>query len=146
VTRFVEANHYCSHVRKDLRQCLIYDTNEKDARLIGVEFMVPKHIYETLDVEEQKLWYETHTPPPPPNISAAARLMTYNRHSHEFEVKSGMLVLPKPAAMSSEEWEKAEVEAMNEVVGLYGKTWHFWQVDKGDELPLGEHSFSNGPR
>ncbi len=51
-----------------------------------------------------------------------------------------MLVLPKPAAMSSEEWEKAEVEAMNEVVGLYGKTWHFWQVDKGDELPLGEYS------
>lgn len=53
-----------------------------------------------------------------------------------------MLVLPKPAAMSSEEWEKAEVEAMDEVVGLYGKTWHFWQVDKGDELPLGEYSFS----
>lgn len=49
-----------------------------------------------------------------------------------------MLVLPKPSGMSSEEWEKAEVEAMNEVVGLYGKTWHFWQVDKGDELPLGE--------
>jgi len=56
VTRFVEANHYCSHVRKDLRQCLIYDTNENDARLIGVEFMVPKHVYETLDAEEQKLW------------------------------------------------------------------------------------------
>lgn len=53
-----------------------------------------------------------------------------------------MLVLPKPAAMSSEEWEKAEVEAVDEVVGLYGKTWHFWQVDKGDELPLGEYSFS----
>ena len=63
-----------------------------------------------------------------------------NRHSHEFEVKSGMLILPKPAAISSEEWEKAEVEAMNEVVGLYGKTWHFWQVDKGDKLPLGESS------
>ncbi len=56
MTRFVEANHYCSHVRKDLRQCLIYDTNEKDARLIGVEFMVPRHVYETLDAEEQKLW------------------------------------------------------------------------------------------
>lgn len=114
VTRFVEANHYCSHVRKDLRQCLIYDTNEKDARLIGVEYMVPKRVYETLDPEEQKLW-----------------------HSHEFEVKSGMLVLPKPSGISSEEWEKAEVDAMNEVIGLYGKTWHFWQVDKGDELPLG---------
>ncbi|KAL6715496.1 hypothetical protein ACLMJK_006457 [Lecanora helva] len=59
------------------------------------------------------------------------------RHSHEFEVKSGMLVLPKPSDVSAEEWEKAEVEAMNEVIGLYGKTWHFWQVDKNDELPLG---------
>jgi len=26
---------------------------------------------------------------------------------------------------------------MKGVVNLYGKTWHFWQVDKGDELPLG---------
>ena len=57
ITRYVEAYHYCSHVRKDLRQCLIYDSNERDARLIGVEFMVPKHVYEKLDTEEQKLWY-----------------------------------------------------------------------------------------
>ena len=49
-----------------------------------------------------------------------------------------MLVLPKPSGISSEEWDKAEVNAMNEVIGLYGKTWHFWQIDKGDELPLGE--------
>ena len=60
------------------------------------------------------------------------------RHSHEFEVKSGMLVLPKPSKMSAEEWEAAELDAMNEVVGLYGKTWHFWQVDRGDEFPLGK--------
>jgi Protein of unknown function (DUF1264) len=26
---------------------------------------------------------------------------------------------------------------MNQVIGLYGKTWHFWQVDRGDKLPLG---------
>ena len=116
VTRFVEANHYCSHVRKDLRQCLIYDSNRLDARLIGVEYMVPKHVYEKLDPEEQKLW-----------------------HSHEFEVKSGMLVLPKPPAIPQEAWDAAELSAMHEVVGLYGKTWHFWQVDRGDELPLGKY-------
>jgi len=73
VTRYVEATHFCSHVRKgikfdielhilllisytDLRQCLIYDSNEKNARLIGVEFMIPKEKYLTLDEEEQKLW------------------------------------------------------------------------------------------
>ena len=51
-----------------------------------------------------------------------------------------MLVLPKPSGISSEEWEKAEVNAMNEVIGLYGKTWHFWQIDRGDQLPLGKTS------
>lgn len=27
---------------------------------------------------------------------------------------------------------------MNEVIGLYGKTWHFWQVDAGNKFPLGK--------
>lgn len=63
--------------------------------------------------------------------------LTYYRHSHEFEVKSGMLILPTPPGMVESVWEMAETEAMKEVMGLYGKTWHFWQVDKGDELPLG---------
>lgn len=34
-------------------------------------------------------------------------------------------------------WEVAETAEMKEVVGLYGKTFHFWQIDRGDELPLG---------
>ena len=40
----------------DLRQCLIYDSGKTDARLIGVEYMVPKHVYNKLPAEEQKLW------------------------------------------------------------------------------------------
>lgn len=35
-------------------------------------------------------------------------------------------------------WEIAETAEMREVVGLYGKTFHFWQVDRGDKLPLGK--------
>ena len=35
-------------------------------------------------------------------------------------------------------WEVAETEEMKEVIGLYGKTYHFWQVDRGDVLPLGK--------
>lgn len=115
VARYVESNHFCAHARKDLRQCLIYDSPEKDARLIGIEYMIPEHVYRTLPDDEKKLW-----------------------HSHDFEVKSGMLVLPKPAGADPEEWEKAETEAMKEIIGLYGKTWHFWQVDRGDPLPLGQ--------
>lgn len=100
----------------DLRQCLIYDSCQPNARLIGVEYMIPKAQYEKLDPEEQKLW-----------------------HSHEFEVKSGMLVLPYPTTHKGNEskWDQLETEAMKEVVGLYGKLYHFWQVDRGDELPLG---------
>ncbi|KAI5308385.1 hypothetical protein KEM55_005863 [Ascosphaera atra] len=48
-----------------------------------------------------------------------------------------MLFLPCPPGVPLTVWEKAEHEAMKEIVGLYGKTWHFWQVDRGDELPLG---------
>ncbi|KAL1964784.1 hypothetical protein VTN77DRAFT_6651 [Rasamsonia byssochlamydoides] len=114
ITRYVEATHYCSHVGKDLRQCLIYDSPGPNARLIGVEYMIPRHVYETLPDEEKKLW-----------------------HSHEFEVKSGMLILPRPQGRDPDKWAAAETEALKEVVGLYGKTWHFWQVDRGDALPLG---------
>ena len=77
--------------------------------------MVPKHVYETFDSEEQKLW-----------------------HSHEFEVGSGMLVMPKPEGADNDQWQQMETEAMKEVAGLYGKTWHFWQVDRGDKYPLGK--------
>lgn len=78
--------------------------------------MVPRSVYEKLDPEEQKLW-----------------------HSHEFEVQSGMLILPAPQSHKRHEdkWENLETEAMKEVVGLYGKTFHLWQVDRGDEVPLG---------
>jgi Protein of unknown function (DUF1264) len=50
-----------------------------------------------------------------------------------------MLIMPTPPSHHSkpDEWEKLETEAMKQVIGLYGKTWHLWQVDRGDELPLG---------
>lgn len=114
--RTVESYHFCSHQSKNLRQCLIYDSCKPDARLIGVEYMIPKDRYLQLPEDEQKLW-----------------------HSHEFEVQSGMLILPTPQSHRGQEdkWEKLETEALAEVVGWYGKIFHFWQVDRGDELPLG---------
>jgi hypothetical protein len=50
-----------------------------------------------------------------------------------------VLVLPAPANHRSHEdkGETLETEAMKQVIGLYGKTGHFWEVDKGHELPLG---------
>ena len=98
----------------DVRQCLIYDTPAANARLIGVEYMISATLYKTLDPEERKLW-----------------------HSHVFEVKSGMLIMPGPNGLPTGIWEEAETKEMEDVVGLYGKTFHFWQVDRGDTLPLG---------
>src|SRR5690606_4954629 len=46
-------------------------------------------------------------------------------------------VMPKPALIPTSVWEIAENKEMEEVVTLYGKTFHFWQIDRGDKLPLG---------
>jgi hypothetical protein len=48
-----------------------------------------------------------------------------------------MLIMPNPNVPNAV-WELAESEEMKEVIGLYGKTYHFWQVDRGDTLPLGK--------
>jgi hypothetical protein len=48
-----------------------------------------------------------------------------------------MLILPN-ATVPNAVWEVAETQEMKEVIGLYGKTYHFWQVDRGDVLPLGK--------
>jgi hypothetical protein len=77
--------------------------------------MITPKLFVTLDAEEQKLW-----------------------HSHVFEVKSGMLIMPKPAGIPEAAWEVAENREMEEVVHLYGKIYHLWQTDRGDKLPLGQ--------
>lgn len=132
-SRSVETNHYCAHVSmymihvqgfatlpanfgldEDVRQCLLYDSAEPGARLIGIEYMVTPRLYETLPPEERRLW-----------------------HSHVYEVKSGMLIMPNPSVPSSA-WEIAENREMEQVITLYGKVYHLWQTDKGHKVPLGE--------
>ncbi|KAL5429700.1 hypothetical protein PMIN04_000082 [Paraphaeosphaeria minitans] len=111
----VEANHYCAHLNNEVRQCILYDSPKQPARIIGIEYMITPGLYSTLDETEQKLW-----------------------HSHVFEVKSGMLIMPKPSVVPDAAWELAENREMEEVVHLYGKVYHLWQTDRGDTLPLGE--------
>ena len=77
--------------------------------------MVSPRLYATLPPEERKLW-----------------------HSHEFEVKSGMLVMPAPAGVPDAVWEAAETAEMRDIAPIYGKTYHFWQVDRGDVIPMGQ--------
>ncbi|KAK5241378.1 hypothetical protein LTR16_009443, partial [Cryomyces antarcticus] len=98
-----------------VRQCLLYDSPEPGARLVGIEYMIKSYLYETLDHEERKLW-----------------------HTHVFEVKSGMLIMPKPTGVPRAVWEVAENKEMEQVVELYGKVYHLWQTDRGHKLPLGQ--------
>ncbi|GJP41993.1 hypothetical protein CLOM_g1593 [Closterium sp. NIES-68] len=107
MSRQVEAHHYCSHVNEDVHQCLVYDSDQPSARLIGVEFIVSEEVFLTLPEAEQRMW-----------------------HAHEYEVKSGLLFMPGLPAI-------AEQPIMAKLVKTFGKTWHFWQFDRGDALPLG---------
>ncbi len=105
--RQLRAEHYCSHLNEDVLQCVIYDSEGKNARLIGIEYIISEALFKQLPEEEKKLW-----------------------HSHRYEVMSGQLVAPGIPAV-------AERELMQKLVTTYGKTWHTWQVDRGDKLPLG---------
>ncbi len=93
----------------DVRQCLLYDSTGPHARLIGVEYMVSAKLFATLPPDEKKLW-----------------------HSHVYEAKSGMLIMPKPASLATGGavsllpdalWEKAERAEMEQVVHFYGKMY-----------------------
>ncbi|CAG8458072.1 6817_t:CDS:10 [Diversispora eburnea] len=93
-TRQVEAHHYCAHLNEEFRQCLIYDSNKPDAKLIGVEYII------------------------------SAKTFLWDR-------------LKEVLAFSPIRTESAEKKIMEGLVDTYGKTWHFWQIDRGDKLPYG---------
>lgn len=103
----MEAHHYCSVLNEDVIQCVIYDGNVAEARLMGVEYIVSGALFASLPEEEKPLW-----------------------HSHVHEVKSGTLVAPGLPQV-------AEHELMEKLVGTYGKTWHTWHTDQDKPLPLG---------
>jgi len=103
----VEAHHYCGHLNDDLIQCVIYDGNAADARLMGIEYIVSGEVFARLPDAEKHMW-----------------------HSHVHEVRSGQLIAPGLP-------DAAEHELMEKVANTYGKTWHTWQTDTHADLPLG---------
>ncbi|WP_233469269.1 OBAP family protein [Caballeronia glathei] len=100
--RQVEATHFCIHLRHDLHQCVIFDSNRPDARRIGIEYIIPGERFLQLPDDEKRLW-----------------------HSHHYEVKSGLLVAPGIP-------ELAERAYFKDLVTTYGKTFHNWQYDRDD--------------
>ena len=104
--RQVEATHFCIHLRHDLHQCVIFDRNAADARLIGIEYIISEERFRRLPEDEKRLW-----------------------HSHDYEVKSGILVAPGIPDL-------AEHAYFSDLVMTYGKTFHTWQYDR-DDFPYG---------
>jgi hypothetical protein len=100
--RQVEATHFCIHLRHDLHQCVIFDRNAPDARLIGIEYIISEARFRGLPEDEKRLW-----------------------HSHHYEVKSGTLVAPRIPDL-------AEHAYFSDLVTTYGKTFHTWQYDRDD--------------
>lgn len=100
--RQVEAAHFCLHLTHDFHQCVIFDRNAADARLIGIEYIVSEQRFRELPDEEKKLW-----------------------HSHHYEVSSGVLVAPGIP-------ELAERSYFTDLISTYGKTFHTWQYDLHD--------------
>jgi len=92
----IEAHHYCSAVNDDLHQCVIFDTNGKNARILGVEYIITDKLYRTLPDEEKKYY-----------------------HPHTYEVISGLLIAPELD-------KDAEKAFMTALVTTWGKTWHTW--------------------
>jgi hypothetical protein len=100
--RQVEASHFCIHLHHDLHQCVIFDRNAADARLIGIEYIISEERFRGLPEDEKRLW-----------------------HSHHHEVKSGALVAPGIPDL-------AEHAYFSDLVKTYGKTFHNWQYDRDD--------------
>jgi hypothetical protein len=107
----MEAHHYCNQVNEDFAQCVLFDGNTADARLMGVEYIISEKLYNTLPSQEKAYW-----------------------HPHNYEVLSGTLRMPGLL-------DAAEKEALKTKINSYGKTWHTWMTgvhgQPSDMLPLG---------
>lgn len=107
MNRKIETHLFATRLNEEFLQCAVFDSDQSDARLIGVEYIISGRLFLALPEEEQKLW-----------------------HSHAFEIKQGLWVNPGvPEAM-----QKAELK---KIATTYGKFWCTWQVDRGDKIPIG---------
>ncbi|GAA5982608.1 hypothetical protein JCM11641_002599 [Rhodosporidiobolus odoratus] len=118
----VSAHHFCSCQRHDgergkVRQCVIYDSDKPDARLIGIEYVADEEVFRSLPEEEKKYW-----------------------HSHKHEVESGQLNVISKSFVPGAAEDLAEQGVMKELHTTYGKTVHTWAIDKHPTVPLGPPS------
>lgn len=104
----IETQHYCSALREDLFQCLLYETTPPGVKpkLLGIEYVISDEQYQKLSPEEKTLW-----------------------HPHDFEVRQGLLATIGTTPSEDQTYMKA-------LVKTWGKTWHTWP-DPTTDVPLG---------
>jgi hypothetical protein len=92
--------HYCAaHTGEGedaMFQCILFDSSEKNAKLLGVEYIISDKEYRKLPDAEKKYW-----------------------HPHTYEVLGGGLIAP---GMAPDE----EMKFMKTILTTWGKTWHTW--------------------
>lgn len=94
----LETHHFCKQVNDDVLQCVIFDGDTSEARLLGVEYIISERRFAGLPDEERARW-----------------------HPHNFEILGGQLVAPGlPAA--------AEKALLKLLMNSYGKHWHLWDI------------------
>jgi hypothetical protein len=107
----MEAHHYCNQANEDLAQCVLFDGNTAEARMMGIEYIISEKLYNTLPADEKAYW-----------------------HPHNYEILSGQLRMPGLP-------DAAEQEALKGKMNSYGKTWHTWMTGMhgkdADPLPFG---------
>lgn len=79
--------------QSDIHQCVIYDSKEAPARLLGIEYIINNETYQTLPAEEKKSW-----------------------HPHAYEIVSGQLIVPDLADMGDKALEDIESSHLKRVV------------------------------
>jgi hypothetical protein len=88
--------HFCSPINDQMHQCLLYDSSERNARLLGIEYLIADKLYRDLPEGEKKYW-----------------------HPHTYEVLAGGLIGP---GMTADD----ELKFMKYILTTWGKTWHTW--------------------
>ena len=98
------AHHYCKPVSGGLTECQLYDSDEPDARIIGIEVIVDKETWKKFTGKEKALW-----------------------HYHKVEIPKVSATLPD---VSPEESAKI-LKGMEET---YGKVYILWDPMKKEPL------------
>ncbi|MDP9555100.1 UNVERIFIED_ORG: hypothetical protein J2W65_000699 [Pseudomonas parafulva] len=81
-------------LNEDVIQCVIFDGNAKDAKIMGGEYIMNEKLFASLPAKEKAMW-----------------------HSHGYEVSSVQIITPGIPAL-------AEHALMERLAHTCGKRWH----------------------